>query len=342
VTEPVTPAWPDAEEFTSYPLADLLTAREAPPRPADFADFWRASYAELTATDPTPRIERDEAGSGKTVQRISFRSSTGGRVLGWLVGPEPGRPVRRGLVISHGYGGRSEPEPAMVPADAAAIFPVAPWLPANSDGVASAEHVLIGIGDRDRYAHRFAAADIWRAATALLQRFPEAAGCLDYRGGSFGGGIGALALPWDDRFRRATLDVPSFGDFPVRLSRRCEGSGEAVRRHLLASPGHRPMLDYFDAAIAAGSITIPVHVAAAQLDPAVDPRGQFAVYHALAGPKQLAVYTAGHADFEGYARENGDVEAEARAFLAAPEVPDVPRIFHAATGSTLDPATMSG
>ena len=41
---------------------------------------------------------------------------------------------------------------------------------------------------------------------------------LDYMGISFGGGIGALALPWDERFHRAHLNVPSFGHHPLRLT----------------------------------------------------------------------------------------------------------------------------
>jgi cephalosporin-C deacetylase len=322
VTGSPAPDRPDGVEFTSYSLTELLARRTTPQRPADFDDFWRETYADLTPAGTALCVEAEESGLGRTVQRISFSSSTGDRALGWLVGPQPGRRVCGGLVISHGYGGRDQPEPAMVPEDAAAIFPVAPWLPANPGGVSSAAHVLNGIGDRHRYAHRFAVADIWRAATALLQRYPDAGERLDFRGGSFGGGIGALALPWDMRFRRAALDVPSFGDYPVRLSRPCTGSGEAVRLHLIDHPDHRPMLDYFDAANAAGSITIPVHVAAARMDPAVDPRGQFAVYRSLSGPKRLVVCTAGHTESDGRDEENAVVEADALAFLAAPTVAD--------------------
>ena len=50
------------------------------------------------------------------------------------------------------------------------------------------------------------------------------------------------------------------------------------------------------AAIAARRLRMPVHVSAAVLDPAVDPRGQFAVYHALPGPKRLGVRACGHLD----------------------------------------------
>ena len=202
-------------------------------------------------------------------------------------------------MIGHGYGGRTAPDHDRVPADTAAIFPAAPGTEPNAGSrfpPLPSEHVLAGLAHRNTYSHRFAAADLWRAATVLLDVAPAAAEALDFSGGSFGGGIGAMALPWDSRFRRASLDVPSFGHHSIRLGRRCTGSGEAVREHLRRHSEARSVLDYFDAATAARHISIPVHVAAALLDPAVDPRGQFAVYHALAGPKRLTVRANGHLD----------------------------------------------
>ena len=57
------------------------------------------------------------------------------------------------------------------------------------------------------------------------------------------------------------------------------------------------MLRYFDAAVAAAHIRIPTLVACAVFDPAVPPPGQFAVYNALAGKKELFVRPAAHFDF---------------------------------------------
>ncbi|HWV48615.1 MAG TPA: acetylxylan esterase [Microbacterium sp.] len=287
-----------SEELTEYPLSVLLTPPPALAEPADFDAFWQDTYAEFG----TGRVAWEAVASfGSTethrVDRILFASSTGERVVAWLALPHG--PVSRGRVIGHGYGGRTEPELADLPSDTAAIFPVAPGQEANPPGrfpALSARHVLAGIQNRETYSHRYSAADLWRAATVLLDAAPDAAVALDYQGGSFGGGMGSLALPWDGRFRRASLDVPSFGHFPIRLSRRCTGSGESVRQHLRRHPDVRPVLDYFDAAIAASRIRIPVHVGAAVKDPSVDPRGQFAVYHALAGPKRLTVRGSGHLD----------------------------------------------
>lgn len=311
------------EEMTEYPLSALLVHRAADEEPADFDDFWRATFREF-GVGPVEWERTQQLASTEThhVDEIRFASSAGEQAVAYLMVPHAPSDVRRGVVVGHGYGGRTGPDPDRVPADTAAILPCAPGThpgtPSRFPAVPD-EHVLAGIAHRDTYSLRFAAADIWRAATILLEIAPAASGALDFHGGSFGGGIGALALPWDSRFRRAALDVPSFGDHGVRLTRRCTGSGEAVRRHLRTHPEVRPVLDYFDAAIAARRLRLPVQVSAAVLDPAVDPRGQFAVYHALNGPRRLGVRANGH--LSGPIGEQADRLAlqEGLDFLALPD-----------------------
>jgi cephalosporin-C deacetylase len=288
------------EEMTEYSLGTLMTAPPAPAGPGDFDDFWRATFAEFGTGTVTWHRTRDLEGTDTHhACEIRFDSSADEQAVAYLLIPHSPSSVRRGLVVGHGYGGRSGPDLDRVPADTVAIFPCAPGTHAGTPSrfpAAPDEHVLAGISHRDTYSHRFAAADIWRAATVLLDIAPSASGALDFSGGSFGGGIGAMALPWDARFRRAVLDVPSFGDHSTRLTRHCTGSGEAVRQHLRSRPEDRTTLDYHDAATAARRLQIPTLVVAALLDPAVDPRGQFAVHHALAGPRRLGVRAAGHLD----------------------------------------------
>lgn len=288
------------EEMTEYSLGALMTAPPAPEGPADFDDFWSSTFAEFGSGAVTWRRTRDLAATDThRVSEIHFDSSADEQAVAYLLVPHSPSSVRRGLVVGHGYGGRSGPDLDRVPADTAAIFPCAPGTHAGTRSrfpSSPDEHVLAGITDRDTYSHRFAAADIWRAATVLLEIAPSVTDALDFSGGSFGGGIGAMALPWDARFRRAVLDVPSFGNHSIRLTRHCTGSGEAVRQHLHAHPEARTVVDYYDAATAARRVRIPVHVGAAVLDPAVDPRGQFSVYHALSGPRRLSVRAAGHLD----------------------------------------------
>ncbi|MGH3691346.1 MAG: acetylxylan esterase [Microbacterium sp.] len=286
------------EELTEYSLGALLSTPTPPKEPDDFDDFWQATFREF-GTGPVAWEFAQDITPSRThrIAEIRFHSSAEEQAVAYAMVPHSITDVRRGLVVGHGYGGRTGPDLDRVPADTAAIFPVAPGTHTGTPSRFPAlpdEHVLAGIAHRDTYSHRFSAADIWRAATVLIDMVPMVAGALDFSGGSFGGGIGAMALPWDARFRRAALDVPSFGDHGVRLTRPCTGSGEAVRQHLHSHPEVRPVLDYFDAAIAARRLRIPVHVSAAVLDPAVDPRGQFAVYHALNGPRRLGVRANGH------------------------------------------------
>ena len=300
---------------------DALLRVPAPPEPDDFADFWRGLYAAARATPPdlTLRPSGDGGSDDVDVFDVEFTSLGGARIGGWLTRPRRG-PVERGVVVGHGYGHREQPDLNLPIPRSAAIFPCArgfsrsrsPQFPDNA-----AEHVVHGIGSRETYAHGGSAADLlWSAASALVEAIPEAAARLDYVGGSFGGGIGALALPWDDRIARAHLAVPSFGNHPLRLTMPCVGSGESVRGYHREHPEVADVLRYFDAATAARHARVPVHVAAALFDPAVPPPGQFAVYNALGGPKELFVLTAGHFDYPAAEEENRRLREELVRFFA--------------------------
>jgi cephalosporin-C deacetylase len=145
------------------------------------------------------------------------------------------------------------------------------------------------------------AVDLWHAASALI----DVVGALPlyYIGESFGGGIGALAVPWDDRFVGATFIVPSFGQYDLRLQMPCEGSGERVREHVAAHPEAREVLRYFDASTAAGFMRVPVRAECALWDRYVPPPGQFAVANAVPAEVgvELDVQPAGHAEYPGRA-----------------------------------------
>ncbi|MEU6998032.1 acetylxylan esterase [Nonomuraea sp. NPDC046570] len=302
---------------------DALLAVPAPEAPDGFDDFWRARHAEARAVDVAAELGPVEwEAGGFRAHGVTFTSTGGFRLGGWLTLPADGNVVR-GLVSVHGYSGRDRPEPETLLPGTAAIWPCARGIGARSlrDDLPApaAGHVLQGIGSRETYIHGGCAGDVWCAATALLHLVPEAAGRLGYSGISFGGGIGALALPWDDRFRVAALVVPSFGQYPLRLTMPCVGSGEAVRTHHAEHPEVVEVLRYFDAATASTRTRIPVHVGAALFDPAVQPPGQFAVYNALAGPKELFVTTAGHFEYPGKAAEKRALLASEHEFFLARE-----------------------
>ena len=305
-----------------YSPEALLALRPVIEEPADFADFWRSTFAEALAAplDWSVKPSAHPGNAKHEVFDIEFAGLLGNRIGGWLTKPRNGR-ITRGLLIGHGYGGRDAPDFDFPVDGVATIQPVCSGLPTRSlhAGIPSqgVEHVLHGIDSRETYVHRHSVMDLWRAASVLHEAVPSSRPRLDYLGGSFGGGIGALALPWDDRIRSAYLCVPSFGNHPLRLQLPCNGSGESVRLLAQRQPGIRNVLAYFDAALTARHTRIPVFVAAAAFDPAVPPAGQYSVYHSLAGPKELYPLTAGHFDgYPGQSREDLEVRAALVRFFA--------------------------
>jgi cephalosporin-C deacetylase len=176
--------------------------------------------------------------------------------------------------------------------------------------------VLHDIQDRQRYILGGCVDDLWLGVSALLELFPETLGRIGYMGISFGGGIGALALPADPRIRLAHLNVPTFGHMPIRLSLPTLGSGEAVRAHRDRHGHVLDTLQYYDAATAATFCRIPVHVAAALFDPVVAPPGQFAIHNALAAPKRLFVLDGGHFQYPGQADQERRLLEDLREFFS--------------------------
>jgi cephalosporin-C deacetylase len=291
-----------------YERERLLTI-PAPPAPADFESFWRSTFEENRSIPLNlSRRQVDCASAFYDLFEIEFDAWDSVRIGGWMILPKNGI-VRCGFVVSHGYGGRNAPDLALPVKEAAAIFPCARGFDrsrhAKIPGV-SGEHVVYGIESRESYVHRGCAAELWSAASALTTLVPETAKQLFYSGGSFGGGIGALAIPWDARFKAAYLCVPSFGNHPLRLTMQCTGSGESVRAYHRSHPDVKEMLRYYDSAIAATYIRIPTLAACALFDPAVPPPGQFCVYNAIPSRKELFVLSAGHFDYPEAAAEGAD------------------------------------
>ena len=137
-----------------------------------------------------------------------------------------------------------------------------------------------------------------------------------YLGISFGGGIGALALPWEPRIQRAHFNVPSFGNQPLRLQLPTWGSAAALQSFQLRHGNILATLKYYDAAVAAQHIQIPVHVAAALADPMVAPPGQFSIYNALPREKKLFVLEKGHSEYPRQAEQKSALLSDLKGFFS--------------------------
>ncbi|MCG6861482.1 MAG: acetylxylan esterase [Chromatiaceae bacterium] len=307
----------DFDPSYGYDLGRLL-AVEPPPEPPGFTAFWSARYEKALAVDPSPRLHPSGyARPGLRVSDLEYRSTDGFPIRGWLLEPKQG-PVTRGFVVGHGYGGIEQPDFELPCKDAAYLVPCFRGLSRSTRPPISDNplwHVLHDIHLRDSYILGGCVEDLWTGVSALLQLHADLRGRIGYMGISFSGGIGALALPWEERIARGHLNVPTFGHHPLRLRLPTTGSGASVqafaRRHVQVAE----TLAYYDAAVAARHVRQPMHLAAALFDPVVAPPGQFAVYNALPGPKELFVLTAGHFEHPGSATEDRMLLSELRRFF---------------------------
>jgi cephalosporin-C deacetylase len=302
-----------------YTEADLLAVGWPDP-PDGYEAFWRDRYRRALAVDPRPRVWA--AGIDHAdwrVLRIDFTSTGDFAIGGWLLLPRRGAPVR-GVVIGHGYGGRGGPDLPPPAEDAAVLFPcfrgmslsAHPAIPANSDW-----HVLYDIDKRDGYILGGCVEDLWLSVTALLSLYPWLDGHVGYAGTSFGGGIGAMAVPWDPRIARAALTVPTFGNHPLRMTFDSVGSLASVRAFRDRHGDPMGTLAFYDAATAARYIRVPTLIAAALFDPAVPPPGQFSIYNAIPDRKELFTLEAGHFEYPERIRQEADLFHRQTDFFAA-------------------------
>jgi len=306
----------------------LLAQKPHDAEPEDLDAFWAGIAEEAEQIDPDPVVGPWTSHAdhpGVEMADIRYRSLDGIEIGGWLTRPvRPIRPTSRALVVGHGYGGRSEPDLADVPDDAIAIFPVLRGLPTRSavpgvgdDGI---HHVLWGIHAPRAYSHIGSVVDTWLAAAIVRRLFPQIRE-LGYIGGSFGGGIGALAAGFIQCFDAVVLEVPSFGNHPWRVTVESEGSANRVRLHAQEHPGVMETLAYADAATAARRIHVPALVLPALADPVVPPPGQFAVAVSLAGPTWVHVLSHGHCGGGDGCDDERDDRASAISRFLADELP---------------------
>lgn len=297
-----------------------LRALAPPPAPPGFAAFWADRYAAARAVDPKPRLSDSPLEHPDwRVQDLRYTSTGGVEIGGWLLRPRHGE-VRRGLVVGHGYGGREEPDFDIPVRDAAILFPCFRGLSRSACPSISPEpgwHVLHDIGDPARYVLGGCVEDLWLAVSALSALHPELGERVGYIGISFGGGIGALAIPDDPRIVRGHLIVPTFGNMPLWLSLPTVGSGQSVQRYLQTHEEARASLAFFDAAVAAARIRVPILAAVARFDPAVAPPCQFSVANALASSKlhRTVILDAGHFDYPGMQEQQALLAEEVERFF---------------------------
>ncbi|MBB4193384.1 cephalosporin-C deacetylase [Rhizobium aethiopicum] len=286
-------------------LEELL-AIELPEEPAGFDAFWEARYLKALAVDPQPVLSLSKFSHPDWhVLDLVYLSTGTFKIGGWLLLPREGG-VRRGLVVGHGYGGRDQPDFNLPVEETAVIFPCCRGLSLSRHPPISENpswHVLHDIDKRDAYIIGGCVADIWLAVSTLVTLYPWLSGHIGYSGISFGGGIGAMAIAYDERIDRGHLALPSFGHQPLRLKLPSVGSAQGVQEYQAEHQNVLETLRFYDAATAARRIDVPMLTAVALFDPAVAPPCQFAVANAIRKYNEIFILDAGHFDYPGSAEQ---------------------------------------
>lgn len=303
-----------------YSLAQLL-AVNAPNGPKDFDDFWLSRYQKSLTIKPQPHIKNISCNkTGWQLFDLCYTSTNNFPIRGWLSLPKSGI-IKRGFIVGHGYGGREAPDWHLPFKDAALLFPCFRGLSLSAQpGISNNPywHVRHNIDRADAYILGGCVEDVWLAVSTMLTLFPRLNGHLGYLGISFGGGIGALALAYEQRIARGHLNVPTFGNQPLRLRLPSQGSAHSVQDYCRSHKRQTlKVLRYYDAATAAKRITLPMHCACAHFDPCVAPPGQFAIYNALPpGNKHLFTLDAGHYNYPNQQQQEQALLNELETFFA--------------------------
>lgn len=302
---------------------DQLLAVAAPEAPPGFDDFWETRYRRALSADPQPVLRQSKLSHPRWhVLDIVYTSTGALEIGGWLLLPRNAQ-VRRGLVVGHGYGGRDQPDFDLPVEETAVLFPCFRGLSLSAHPPISPDaalHVLHQIDTPDDYVIGGCVDDLWIAVSTLVTLYPWIEGYVGYSGISFGGGIGALAIPFDKRIDRGHLVVPTFGHRPLWLTLPTVGSAQSVQAYRKKHANVLETLRLFDAASAASRIKVPMLVAPALFDPAVAPPCQFAVANALPQSKfnEIFILDAGHFDYPGSEAQNAMLREKVERFFKVP------------------------
>jgi cephalosporin-C deacetylase len=274
-----------------YTIEDLLNISPLPQLPVGGEAYWRARYERVLQMKLKVTWEDDwTVIKARKVRKLRIETPHGRTIGAWFSVPAEGE-VTRLVVHGNGYGAATSTSDLLLGGEAHLLL----WREIVQDGQNLFElPVTHGIENRDTFILGGRIEDVWCAVTAMRSLYPDPALPLYYWGGSFGGGIGALAIPWDDRVEAAYFDVPTFGNHPLRMTTPCIGLGRFLLEYYQQHPEVLDVLQWYDAAATIVHAKQPVLYACAILDHIVTPAGQFSIWHAHRGRKRLLVLPAGH------------------------------------------------
>ena len=248
-----------------------------------FAEFWSEQY-ERTASCKLNYTVEEEVWSpfpDIKIYRVSFISCDGFKIGMWVSRPEKSC---GGHIVMHGYSNDVRPHVSQelrlttavpcVPGLGISMCKDVPWQLHH--------HAAYGFEDPEKYVLVSGVRNIWTSISILIDMFPDVKDSISCSGGSLGGGMGALAVPWDFRIKAAELNVPTLGG-RIMLEHIRKPTDPSYVRAMKAKESESNMrtFDLCNAASSARYIKVPVLVTPALCDNMVPPPGQFAVANSI-------------------------------------------------------------
>ena len=264
----------------------------------DFETFWRAQYERAVDSKLDYKVEHEVWSPVPDVKiyKVSFVSCDGFKIGMWVSRPEKSC---GGHIVMHGYGNDVRPcvkqdfplttAVPSVPGLGISMCREIPWQPQH--------HAAYGFEDPEKYVLVSGVRNVWTSISILIDMFPDVKENISCSGSSLGGGMGAIAVPWDSRIKAAELSVPTLGG-RIMLEYLNNPTSPAYTRAMKAKESENNMrtLDLCNAASAARYIRVPVLVTPALCDNVVPPAGQFAVANSIPEEfKILRIRDVGHA-----------------------------------------------
>lgn len=265
---------------------------------AGFEEFWKKQYAAARNWKCSYTVEGELWSPREDVRiyRIRFTSIDGFSIGMWIARPKEST---GGVISAHGYGNVAVPPQTTSPGRTIALPCVRglglsqckeiPWN--------LGEHAGFGFDAPENYVITGGVRDLWIALTIMIDMFPDTADNILCTGGSLGGGMGAMAIPWDERIHYGDLNIPTLGGRILLQTPVAPGTpGETRRLKGLASPEGLRIIDFCNASAAAQFIRVPTIITPALSDKMVPPPGQFAIANAISEEfRHMFIRDVGHA-----------------------------------------------
>lgn len=285
--------------------------------PANFKRFWDEAKVELVRIPIDARLEEVDAPDPGDAKRfkVSMANVNGTRVYGWLHLPDGEGPFPTVLSIPGSGVGRTGRFDGFTEAGIAVfaieihglepgekeIIGAVQWVVPQDDvikyfiklekGILDDYHSL-GKDDPYRYYHRRSLQGAVRAIDYLYTRSDVDTSKIFVFGGSQGGGLSLLSAAIDKRIKGVVATVPGFCDNTERLpgnAGRSNGLNEKEKAQFINT-----ML-YYDAALAAQLIDVPVMIGVGFIDDTCRPVNVYSAYNMLKGRKKIEnFYNTGH------------------------------------------------